>query len=155
MAFQRSTLFSLTVFCFGLMVASGCAKDKFTTRPQLEFKEVADYTVARGGLIKFTLQVTDKEGDLTDSIFIATKTTRCTASNRQLKYLMPPFPITANSKAEIEITFVNGQFVPGYVALPGPACGRPDTTTFYFWIRDKAKNVSDTVQTDKPIIILN
>lgn len=155
MAFQRSTLFSLTVFCFGLLVAAGCGKDQFTTAPQLEFKEAENYTVPRGGLIKFTLQVTDKEGDLTDSIFIATKTTRCTPSNRQLRYLMPAFPITANSKAEIEITFVNGQFVPGYVALPGPACGRPDTTTFYFWIRDKAKNVSDTVQTDKPIIILN
>lgn len=155
MAFQRSILFSLTVVCFVLAVAAGCGKDQFTSRPQLEFKKAEDYTVPRGGLIKFTLQVTDKEGDLTDSIFISTVTTRCTPSNRRLKYLMPPFPITANSKAEIEITFVNGQFVPGYVALPGPACGRPDTTTFFFWIRDKAKNVSDTVKTDKPIIILN
>lgn len=155
MAFQRSTLFSLAVFCFGLLVTAGCGKDQFTTRPQLEFKKAEDYTVPRGGLLKFTLQVTDKEGDLADSIFIARKTTRCTASNQQFGYPMPPFPNGANAKAEIEITFVNGAYLQGYVPLSGPACGRPDTTTFFFWIRDKAKNVSDTVQTDKPIIILN
>lgn len=138
-----------------LCVSTACNKDKFTTKPQLRFIEAKNYTVPRGGLIEFRIEFTDKEGDLSDTLFIETVTTRCAASNRKLKYAVPPFPESSNSKGEFEIAFANGVFLPGYVALPGPACGRPDTTTFKFWIRDKAKNVSDTITTDKPIIILN
>ncbi|HSC52328.1 MAG TPA: hypothetical protein VLC98_01815 [Phnomibacter sp.] len=115
----------------------------------------ANYTVPRGGLISFQIEFTDKEGDLTDTIFIQSITTRCAQSNRTLAYAVPVFPTANNIKGEFEINFVNGQFVPGYVALPGPACGIPDTTMFYFWIKDEAKNVSDTIHTDKPLIILN
>ncbi len=132
-----------------------CGKDRFTTRPQLTFKEAESYTIPRGGLMTFRLEFTDKEGDLGDSIFIQTITTRCAASNRRIGYPLPAFPASTKAKGEIEINFVNGQFVPGFVALPSPACGRPDTTTFRFWIRDNANNVSDTVQTDRPLIILN
>ncbi len=136
-------------------VITACTKEKFKTKPQLRFLKAENYTVPRGGLISFRLEFTDKEGDLTDSIFIQAVTTRCAQSNRKLVYAVPTFPLSANLRGEFEINFVNGQFVPGYVALPGPACGKPDTTTFSFWVRDKAQNVSDTVKTDKPIIILN
>lgn len=138
-----------------ILVAAACSKDNYTTKPQLKFLKADNYTVPRGGLITFRIEFTDKEGDLSDSIFIRAVTTRCPQSNRLLKYPVPAFPLTQNIKGEFEINFVNGQFVPGYVALPGPACGRPDTTTFFFWVKDKAQNVSDTVKTDKPIIILN
>ncbi len=137
------------------LLVAACTKEKFKTKPQLKFLGAEEYTVPRGGLISFRLEFTDKEGDLTDSIFIQAVTTRCPQSNRRLVYAVPTFPLTTNIRGEFEINFVNGQFVPGYVALPGPACGKPDTTTFSFWVRDQALNVSDTVKTDKPIIILN
>lgn len=133
----------------------GCGKDKFTTKPQLEFLRAEDYEVPRGGLIKFYLEVTDAEGDLSDSLFIASTVAACPNSNRSLGFPMPNFPHTANVKAQIEVTFANGVFIPGYPALPSPACGRPDTTVFHFWVKDQAGNVSDTIQTDKPLIIQN
>lgn len=138
-----------------VVLLCACGKDRFTSRPQLTFKKVNSYTIPRGGLMTFQLEFTDKEGDLGDSIFIQTITTRCNASNRRISYRLPAFPASSKAKGEIEINFVNGQFLPGFVALPSPACGRPDTTTFRFWIRDKANNVSDTVQTDRPLIIFN
>lgn len=155
MSGQRSILFSIATVALLSIIAAACSKDKYTTKPQLKFLSAENYTVPRGGLISFRIEFTDKEGDLTDSIFIQTVTTRCAQSNRKLGYPVPAFPATSNTKGEFEINFVNGQFVPGYVALPGPACGRPDTTTFFFWIKDKAQNVSDTIKTDQPIIILN
>jgi len=155
MSGQRSILFTIATVAMLSIIAGACSKDKFTTTPQLRFLRAESYTVPRGGLISFRIEFTDKEGDLTDSIFIRTVTTRCTQSNRKLGYPVPAFTTSTNIKGEFEINFVNGQFVPGYVALPGPACGRPDTTTFFFWVKDKAQNVSDTIKTDQPIIILN
>ena len=137
------------------LVVISCGKDKFTTKPQLKFLRAEDYEVARGGLIKFYLEVTDSEGDLSDSLFIETKVAACPNSNRSLGFPMPNFPHGSNVKAQIEVTFANGVFVPGYPALPSPACGRPDTTVYQFWIHDEAGNISDTVQTDKPLIIQN
>jgi hypothetical protein len=152
---QRLSLLQKASIVVLLVVMVGCGKEKFTSSPQLTFRKAENYEVSRGGLIRMYLEVTDAEGDLTDTLFIETTTTRCAQSNRKLSYQIPPFNTSLNTKAELEISFVNGQFVPGFVALPGPACGRPDTTTFKFWIKDQAQNVSDTVQTDKPIIILN
>jgi hypothetical protein len=155
MGFKKNIPALIGVLLTVSFVLAGCNKDKFTTRPQLKFKNVNSYEIQRGGIMDFKIEFTDKEGDLTDTIWIQLKTTRCPASNRILTYKIPDFPLAQNSQGLFEISFVNGVFVPGYVALPGPACGRPDTTTFRFWARDKAKNISDTVETDKPLIIYN
>jgi hypothetical protein len=152
---QKNSIFLLALTMLGTMALISCGKDKYTTKPQLTFKKSESQDVSRGGFIRFFLEITDAEGDLSDTLFLETTTTRCPQSNRKLSYLIPPFPTSTNTKAELEITFVNGVFLQGYVPFPGPACGRPDTTTFKFWVKDKAQNISDTVQTDKPIIIRN
>ncbi|HMP91339.1 MAG TPA: hypothetical protein PKD90_00570, partial [Phnomibacter sp.] len=122
----------------------------------LKFVKASSYDVPRGGIMQFTLEFTDAEGDLTDSLYIERVVPQCNAStNRNLRYAIPAFPATKDAKGEIEVAFANGVFVPGYVALSSPACGRPDTTTFRFYIKDKEKNVSDTVEVDRPIIIRN
>ncbi len=138
-----------------IILMGACSKEKFTTKPQLEFLSAENYEVPRGGLIRFYIQFTDKEGDLDDSLFMRSETIRCPNSNRNLAFPMPSFPKIPNVKGEMEVTFANGVFIPGFPALPSPACGRPDTTNFYFWLKDKAGNISDTVKTDKPLIIQN
>jgi len=143
MSHQRLSLLTVGALFAVLTLLYACGKGKFTSKPQLTFLKADSYDVARGQLITFRLEFTDKEGDLTDSIFIRSSAKGCNASNRTLGYPVPAFPA------------VNGQFVSGFVAMPSPACGRPDTTTYYFWIKDKAKNVSDTISTDKPLIIRN
>jgi len=155
MSHQRLSLLSVGALFVAAILLYACGKDKYTSKPQLKFIKADSYDVARGELITFRLEFTDKEGDLSDSIFLRAEAKGCPASNRVLGYPVPEFPTTSNSKGELEINFVNGQFVQGFVAMPGPACGRPDTTTYYFWIKDKAKNVSDTISTDKPLIIRN
>ena len=155
MANHKNSILLVTLTLLGCAVMMSCGKDKYTTKPQLKFKKSESQDVPRGGFIRFFLEVTDAEGDLTDTLFLQTTTTRCPQSNRRLSYAIPPFPTSTDTKAELEITFVNGVFLQGFVPFPGPACGRPDTTTFKFWVKDKAQNISDTVQTDEPIIIRN
>ena len=155
MSHQRLSLFSVGAVFAAAILLYACGKDKFTTKPQLKFIKADSYDVAQGELITFRLEFTDKEGDLSDSIFLRSDAKGCAASNRTFGFPIPTFPTISNSKGEIEITFANGRNIPGYVPMPGPACGRPDTTTYYFWIKDKAKNVSDTIRTDKPLIIRN
>jgi hypothetical protein len=134
-----------------------CSKDKFTTRPQLKFKSVNNYTIDRGDLIIFNLEFTDKEGDVSDTLYFQNRTANCPASDygAPASYKIAEFPTTADIKAELEITFENGTNNTGNVIYSGNRCLKPDTTYFYFWMKDKANNVSDTVRTDKPLIILN
>ena len=130
-----------------------CSKDKYTTKPQLKFIKAQNYEVAYGELLEMEIEFTDKEGDLSDSIFIQKVVPKCTNSNITQGYPMPKFTATSNLKGTMNITYVNGKFISGYASLGAPLCGRNDTATFKFWIRDKAKNVSDTITSDKSIIL--
>lgn len=151
----RSKNIRIVFLCVTMLAGLSCSKEKFTTKPQLTFLKADSYDVPRGGLIQFFIEFTDKEGDLSDSLFIRSEVAACPNSNRNLSFPMPSFPKTPNVKGEMEVTFANGVFIPGFPALPSPACGRPDTTNFYFWIKDAAGNISDTIQTDMPLIIRN
>ncbi len=133
---------------------TGCSKDKYTTKPQLKFIKAKNYNVPFGGFIEFEIEFTDKEGDLTDSIYIERLVPDCPATNSgPFPYAIPKYPSSKNQKGQFDITFVNGVLIDGYAVINSPVCGRPDTTTFRFWVVDKAKNVSDTITTDKPLII--
>ena len=144
-------LIALFILCLLTVVA--CKKDKFTTKPQLEFKRVNTHNVPVGGLFTFTIAFTDKEGDISDSIWIEEIASTCAASYTLAHYKIPDFPSKTNEEGEFSISFVNNQFIDGYVAWPGPQCQRPDTAIFRFWMRDKAGNFSDTIQVDKPMVL--
>ena len=134
---------------------AGCSKDKYTTKPQLIFKSVGDYNVPRGGLIVINLEMRDKEGDVSDSIFVLTRTSNCSKTDENSPYGYPiaEFPTSSNLKAQVQIVYENGTDNTDHAFYNGNKCLKNDTTTFYFWMKDKANNVSDTIQTDKPLII--
>jgi hypothetical protein len=140
-----------------LFLFTACNKDKYTTKPQLTFKSAKSYDVPRGDLIEFLIDFTDKEGDVSDTLYIQNRTASCPNSDYPLPipYKVANFPGSSNLKGQFKIVYINGTTVPGYATYNGNACGRPDTTVFYFWLKDKANNVSDTIHTDKPIIIQN
>ncbi|QGW28056.1 hypothetical protein [Phnomibacter ginsenosidimutans] len=154
MSHQRLSLLSVGALFVAAILLYACGKDKYTSKPQLKFIKADSYDVARGGFITLRLEFSDKEGDLTDSLFIRSEAKGCPTSNISVGYPIPTFPTTTNSKGELEVTFANSVNISGYLIF-SPKCNRPDTTTFYFWIKDKAKNVSDTISTDKPLIIRN
>ncbi len=138
----------LTVFIF-----SGCKKDKFTTVPQLKFKSVSPDTWKRGTLITspdipvLILHVTDAEGDLgfvsgKDTSFVYIKNLR---TNKSDSMRLPDITksTSKNFQGDIEINMFN------FVDVPNQS--KKDTIYFDVYIKDFAKNQSNTVRTDKPI----
>lgn len=131
-----------------LLIAVACKKDQFTTRPQLEFKQVNGLVFSHGGLITFMIEFTDKEGDI-DSIWIQRVSEVCPTTGDYITPVRQPMPSefdqTKNVKAEFAINMAyNISNVQGFPYFR--ACGnKNDTAYFRFWVKDKAGNSSDTV----------
>ncbi|MDR6339205.1 hypothetical protein HNQ91_002256 [Filimonas zeae] len=123
------------------IVAIACKKDQFTTRPQLKFKSVNSELVMSNQSLVFYLQVTDKEGDLRgESRVYSEKVSRHCADAQVIDSLRIPDNITSRKDLDVEVEYAF-QSPPKCVANSGP----DDTCYFKFWIKDEAKNVSDTI----------
>lgn len=145
------------------MLIAGCSKDKYATKPSLKLKSVSSYDVAFGQTFIMRLEYTDAEGDLSSgdsSIIIKRIVTNCSAPTLVYAgYKLPEIPATKNASGDIVVRFENSTsnyLSQGFDSYNPSTCirsQRPDTTFFRFFIRDKAGNISDSVSTDKPIII--
>ena len=137
----------ITIIIFSL---SGCGKEKFRTEPDLTFKSVNTTELQREQLIRFTLEFTDKEGDISDSIWVQKIVPNCPASGFEQYFEMPAVPESGDLKGEIDFTL--GYNVTEYFDVIGPRCSQNDTATFRFALRDKKGHMSDTVSSPKIII---
>ncbi len=144
----------LFLFLFTTALAA-CKKDKYQTKPSLELKEVKvggiqDAAGTVGSTIEFEITVTDKEGDVEDSIFIdkVDATGKC-AGNNLLRdiYKIPDYPNNANQKVTFKVRYATINVL-GYGLLGGASCPpRKDTSFFRIVVSDKAGNKSDTLKT--------
>jgi hypothetical protein len=140
------------VLAFSLVIAS-CSKDSYNTKPNLTFKSVNSTSFVNGSQIIFSINFTDKEGDLQDSVWIQkiTRTNGCTNFSDRSK--IPTFTPTPNLSGILEIGYSVGSSANStYPVLPGCPANKNDTCYFKFWARDLGGNVSDTV-TSPDIII--
>jgi hypothetical protein len=128
-----------------------CGKDKFQTKPTLTLKNVNTNILGRGQVLEFELQATDAEGDLNDTIHVFKVTRNCTNSNFNQKYKLPIFP--ESKDLDIGLLVRYGYRVTGVPAIREPQCPRNDTCFFRFVIRDKAGNVSDTINSAQIVIL--
>lgn len=150
---MRAKLLFLFLFA-GIL--SGCKKDKYQTKPQLKIKDLTVGTITTlngtGSAVEINFEVTDKEGDVEDSIFIQKVDTAkipCPGNSilTNLDYKIPDYPNSANQKVLFRVRFSTLN-VEGYALLGGPACPpRKDTSYFRFVVKDKAGNKSDTLKT--------
>ena len=131
---------------------TSCNKDAYTTIPQLTFKEVTPQVLSRFQIITFTLEYTDKEGDIQDSLYIEKSTVNCAASNSVQYYHMPNVPEQRNAKGDIIVTYVYGS-APNYNPIKEPACQQNDTCFFKFVLKDKAGNASDTAVSSQVVLL--
>lgn len=148
-----NTKILVTLFILGVL--SGCGKDKYTSKPQLTYKGVNTKELNRNQTLRFTLEVTDAEGDLQDSIWVEEVVRNCSVSGFKSQYKMPDFTAVKNFKGEIEVcySFGTGLECPPIVD-PGRCQGRNDSAYFRFWVQDKEKNVSDTIKSEEVVVLL-
>jgi hypothetical protein len=141
----------LTIIAFGFLI--GCSKDSFTTKPQLKFKKVNTNVLKRGESMTFTLEVTDAEGDIQDTIWVQEVVKNCSSGGGKAPYRMPDFPATKNLRGDIQVCYSYGINLECPDIFEPKCPTRNDTATYRFWIQDKARNVSDTVSSDRVVIL--
>jgi hypothetical protein len=145
----------LTILVVSLLAA--CSKDKYQTRPQLKFKNSNTKVLKQNEFLTFTLEVTDAEGDIQDSMWIEQIVRNCANRTFKTKVKMPDFTATKNIKAEIELNYVYGSLDPNnpkFVPITHSACRTNDSTIFRFYLKDKANNMSDTAVSHEVVLIL-
>lgn len=146
---------SLFVIVALVVIAVACSKDKFLTKPTITVKSINGNAVPLNGTFVITLECTDKEGDVQDSVIIIKQrlNKRVVATIRDtLRYKFPVFP--KNTKIQVQATLgyqdiisaINPPFIPG----SSPAQRERDTLILRMAVRDNAGNTSDTI--DSPTI---
>ncbi len=132
-----------------------CKKDTYTTKPQLSVKSISGTTLGAGSLLLFQIEFTDKEGDVQDTLWVQKISRTCPGSGGAQftsPYKVPNFTPTANLKGIFEIGYGYNANIQGYQTITG--CGfKNDTAYFRFWLKDKAKNVSDTLVTQNIVLL--
>jgi hypothetical protein len=146
------------LFAIAILFFTTCKKDKYTTAPQIEFRSINPNTAFSNVSCNFqdipvlTLRVTDAEGDLgfidgsdTSYVFIKNLLTNDLDSVK-----LPDIRTAAvkNFSADIDINLC--------AFLAASTRPRPKTDTLYFdvYVRDFAKNVSNTIRTTEPVYFI-
>jgi hypothetical protein len=140
-----------------IILAISCNKDKFLTKPTISIKSMNTEFVPLNGSLIITLECTDKEGDVQDSIFIVKRrlNKRVTPTVRDtLRFLFPIFPATPRTEiiATLDYQTILSALNPPVIPGSNPPQRELDTLILKMAVRDKAGNISDTV-TSKQIIV--
>lgn len=154
---------NLSILFLVFFITLGCNKENYESKPKLEIENIrifqATYIGSTGNFLEIDMNVLDKEGDVTDSIFIqkvdAAPTSPCPNNSilKNLDYKIPEYPVGNTEKVQFRIKFSTIQY-PGYALIGGPQCPAKkditlgkDTSVFKFWVKDSKGNKSDTLIT--------
>ncbi|MBC7588087.1 MAG: hypothetical protein H7178_06965 [Chitinophagaceae bacterium] len=148
-------------FLIACLLIAACSKDSVNTRPSLTLKSVSTDVVPINGTLELKFTFGDKESDI-DSLYIyrtrinikkATQTVRDSIKLRVADY-------STNTTGEIDVDFNCQTCYQNYLisAVNPPTSGSParneaDSMRYKFVVKDRQKNVSDTVYYS-PIVIL-
>ena len=140
---------------FGLIAftVAACKKDKFETVPKVEITSFGPDEVTKGQLFRLTATVTDKEGDLQDSLILVRKryTNDILFRTDTTKYSLKEFGIPNEQTFELSLTFGYGEDIPGTIFYSiQESIDRG--VTYGIIITDKAKNKSTYVESKKILL---
>lgn len=140
----------ILISCLLIAAVVSCNKDKFQTKPQIKIKSTNyEGVVPQGGTLRVNLEFTDKEGDVSDSLWVIRErlNLKSPAVLTASSYKIPAFPNTSQGEMEVDLNYDFGlTFGIPAIRIPGsvPAQNEPDTMNLKFVVRDKAGNKSDT-----------
>jgi len=145
---MRNTILIVLV-CLAFL---SCKKESYPATPVLTYKSVNLKVVQPGNIVTFKFAFTVGEGGL-DSFYYEKVTPNCSNSSFNSKLSLSPDIIKLNPKSD-DLLLSLGYRVSNYPSNIGdPNCSINDTCYFRFAIFDKAKHHSDTVNTEKIVIV--
>lgn len=141
----------ILVGMLALVVLAACKKDKFNTAPTLTFKSATNKVIPNGGGLLVKFEVTDKEGDISQTLFI-----KKIRTNRRI-------PTPSQILGRDSLTYQIPGIVPSrvvmmdlnlrYDQLISTSRSEPDSLTIEFWIEDQAKNKSNVHSLEQVVIL--
>jgi hypothetical protein len=153
---QKLVLYGTLAFSLALIVFVACSKDKFETRPSLEIKSISPNPMPKNSVpLEIELEYTDKEGDLGIDSAIYVRKIRINQDKvgktlRDSFWLKLPDDVPKKTKGTIKLTLDFESYAKSADDPGNPPA--PDSLIFRFALRDKAMNVSDTVESGLVII---
>ncbi len=150
---------SLVVLSVLAAAVLACNKDKFQTKPTISIKSINTDIVPLNGTFIITLECTDKEGDVQDSVFIVKKRLNRrvvpTTSRDTMKFKFPVFP--GNQRTEIITTIGYQDILAAISPLTIPGSNPPqkelDTLILRIAVRDNGGHISDTISTKQIYVV--
>lgn len=152
---MKSILIVLTAF---VVTVIACNKDKFQTKPTIKIKSMNTEFVPLNGNLIITLECTDKEGDVQDSVIIIKRrlNRRVVPTLRDtIRYKFPEFPTTLRTEIVATLDYQNDVISaqnPPNIPGTNPPQKELDTLILKLAVRDKAGNTSDTITTNRIIV---
>ncbi|RYZ26730.1 MAG: hypothetical protein EOO10_14735 [Chitinophagaceae bacterium] len=148
---KRFLLFGLVATAF-----AACSKDKFKTVPQVEIKSFGPEQVTKGQIIRLQARVTDKEGDLQDSVVFARKVFTLTGlllsqESDSVRANLKDLGVPTRTDVELQLEMIYGESNQNYPRVNGNnSVDRKFAVGVY--IKDKAGNRSQYVESDTIIL---
>jgi hypothetical protein len=138
-----------------IVLATGiiaCSKDKFKTEPQVDIKSFGPAEVTKGELFTLRAEVTDKEGDVQDSVLLVRKRYNAGVAlpADTLRYSIKDFHAPIKSKIEISAEFSYGELRDNYI-FENPE-SKDTEITIGIIVRDKAGHRSNYDESDKILL---
>lgn len=144
----------ILVCMLAVIFLAACKKDKYNTTPTIALESVSNKVVSNGGILNVQLRVTDKEGDISDTLYfkkIRTNIKTKPTLRDSLTFKIPSVPDTRTGFITLDLEYTNHLIS---ATDPGPRGSTVnDTLTLQFTVRDKAKNKSNTISIDNVVII--
>jgi hypothetical protein len=141
----------------GIIIA--CNKDKFQTKPQLTVKSTSGNIIPPNANFQVVLEYTDKEGDIDDTIIIKKERLNIRRAALTLRdsinLKVPEFPNKDRGEITLNLEYQNHLISaqPAPTQIGNPTLRESDTLRLKIYIRDKAKNKSDSVVIEPVIVI--
>jgi len=142
---------------FGLMATAfaGCSKDKFKTVPQAEVKSFGPEQVFKGEIIRFVARVTDKEGDLQDSVIFYRKNFTLSgillSQDSAIRANLKDLGVPNKSDVDVQLEMIYGESNQNYPTQNGNNTVDRKLAVGMF-IKDKAGHRSEYVESDTIVL---
>lgn len=143
----------ISLLAIVVFVLIACGKDRFQTVPQLKLKSRNTDIVPINGVLRLTVEFTDKEGDVNDSLLIVRQrlNVRGPLTMAASPYGIPDFPLTDKGEFQLNLEYQRHLILAmAPIRIPGsnPAKNEIDTLRLKIVARDKEGNKSDTLVVD-------
>ncbi len=139
------------ILIISAILLTACDKNNFETRPQLKIKSINGNVVPIGGTLIVRLEYTDKQGDLGRDtlVSIRNRLNRRPLPGGRISVdtifnIIPDFP--DKNRGELEVKFESATYL-------RQSDIENDTILFKFIAKDRGGNTSDTVSTERIVIL--